>query len=85
MLMPEQNAIYIYHDSTLQAEPYVRDSRIIWPDSSNVGFDGYIYFNINQLLYQPDWNNGSHLRRYPGVILRSKLANNGTKSTVLAA
>lgn len=85
MLMPEQNAIYIYNSTTLQAEPYVRDPRIIWPDSSNVGFDGYIYFNINQLPYQPDWNNGTDLRQYPGVILRSQLPNNGTKSTVLAA
>lgn len=85
MLMPEQNAIYIYNSTTLQAEPYIRDPRIIWPDSSNVGFDGYIYFNINQLPYQPDWNNGTDLRQYPGVILRSKLPNNGTKSTVLAA
>ncbi|PBP24835.1 major royal jelly protein [Diplocarpon rosae] len=57
MLMPSSNAIYIYNDTTLQAKPYVRDPRIIWPDSANVGFDGYIYFNINQLPYQPDWNN----------------------------
>ena len=85
MLMPEQNAIYLYDPSTLRAEPYVRDPRIIWPDSANVGFDGYIYFNINQLPYQPDWNNGTDLRQYPGLILRSKLPNNGTKSTVLAA
>ena len=85
MLMPEQNAIYLYDPSTLRAEPYVRDPRIIWPDSANVGFDGYIYFNINQLPYQPDWNNGTDLRQYPGLILRSKLPNNGTKSMVLAA
>ena len=85
MLMPEQNAIYVYNSTTLRAEPYVRDPRIIWPDSANVGFDGYIYFNINQLPYQPDWNNGTEMRQYPGLILRSKLPNNGTKSTVLAA
>lgn len=85
MLMPEQNAIYNYNTTTLQAEAFVRDPRIIWPDSSNVGFDGYIYFNINQLPYQPDWNNGTDLRQYPGVILRAKLPNNGTKSTVLGA
>lgn len=83
--MPEQNAIYIYNDSTLQVEPYVRDPRITWPDSSGVGFDGCIRFNINLLPYQLDWNNGPHLRQYPGVILRSNLLNNGTKSVVLAA
>lgn len=85
MLMPEQNAIYVYDSTTLRAEPYVRDRRIIWPDSANVGFDGYIYFNINQLPYQPDWNNGTDLRQYPGLILRARLPNNATKSTVLAA
>lgn len=85
MLLPEQNAIYIYNTSTLQAEAYVRDPRIIWPDSANVGFDGYIYFNIHQLPYQPGWNNGTDLRQYPGLILRSKLPNDGTESTVLGA
>ena len=99
MLMPENNAIYIYNTTTLQAEPFVRDprfvlrvvfrlllrnsNRIIWPDSANSGFDGYLYFNINQLPYQPTWNNGTDLRQHPGLILRAKLANNGTKSTVL--
>ena len=85
MLMPEQNAIFIYNASTLRAEPYVRDPRIIWPDSANVGFDGYIYFNVNQLPYQPDWNDGTDRRQYPGLILRSKLPNNGTKNMLLAA
>lgn len=85
MLMPEQNAIYNYNTTSLQAESFVRDPRIIWPDSSNVGFDGYIYFNINQLPYQPDWNNGTDLRQHPGLILRAPLPNNGTKSMVLSA
>ena len=85
MLMPEQNAIYNYNTTSLQAEAFVRDPRVIWPDSSNVGFDGYIYFNINQLPYQPDWNNGTDLRQYPGLILRAPLPNGGTKSTVLGA
>lgn len=85
MLMPEQNAIYIYNTTTLQAEAYIRDPRIFWPDSANVGFDGYIYLNINQLPYQPDWNNGTDRREYPGLILRAKCPNGGTKSTVLGA
>ncbi|KAI4131628.1 MAG: hypothetical protein LQ338_001142 [Usnochroma carphineum] len=83
MLMPEQNAINVYNSTTLQTELFVRDPRIIWPDSANVGFDGYIYFNINQLPYQPTWNNGTDLRQHPGLILRAKLPNNGTKSTFL--
>lgn len=83
--MPEQNAIYNYNTTSLQAEVFVRDPRIIWPDSANVGFDGYIYFNINQLPYQPDWNNGTDLRQHPGLILRAPLPNGGTKSTILGA
>lgn len=83
VLMPTQNAIYIYNDTTLQAEPYVRDPRIIWPDSANVGFDGYIYFNINQLPYQPDWNDGVDGGQYPGLILRSKLPDGANKNMIL--
>ncbi|KAL2067741.1 hypothetical protein VTL71DRAFT_15837 [Oculimacula yallundae] len=83
MLMPSSNAIYIYNDTTLQTEPYVQDPRIIWPDSANVGFDGYIYFNINQLPYQPNWNDGVDGRQHPGLILRSKLPNGAGKNMLL--
>ena len=44
MLIPEHNAVYNYNTTSLQTEAFVRDSRIIWPDSANVGFDGYILF-----------------------------------------
>ena len=48
-----------------------------------MGFDGHIYFNINQLPYQPDWNDGVDYRQYPGLILRSKLPDGANKSLVL--
>lgn len=83
MLMPEQNGIFIYNSTTLQATPYVRDPRIIWPDSANVGFDGYIYMNINQLPYQPNWNDGVDGRQHPGLILRAKLPDGASKNTLL--
>ncbi|KAF3018892.1 hypothetical protein E8E14_009440 [Neopestalotiopsis sp. 37M] len=83
MLMPEHNGIFIYNSTTHQALPYVRDPRIIWPDSANVGFDGYIYMNINQLPYQPNWNNGVDGRQYPGLILRAKLPDGASKNTLL--
>ncbi|KAN0102847.1 Major royal jelly domain containing protein [Hyaloscypha variabilis] len=70
MLMRSQNAIYIYNSAALQAQPYIHDPRIIWCDSANVGFDGYLYFNINQLLYQPDWNDSGDSRQYPRLIWR---------------
>jgi hypothetical protein len=99
MLMPSQNAIYIYKfvsnfqmtiimltnssSTPLQATPYVKDPRIIWCDSANVGFDGYIYLNINQLPYQPGWNDGVDGRQYPGLILRSRLPDGANKNMIL--
>lgn len=75
----------IYPDRLPELCSLIREFRIIWPDSANTGFDGYLYFNINQLPYQPSWNNGTDLRQHPGLILRTKLPNNGTKSGVLIA
>jgi sugar lactone lactonase YvrE len=83
-LMPEHNAVYAYNPQTLQTEPYVRDPRIIWPDGASIGEDGYMYLNINQLPYQPMWNNGTDLRTHPGAVLRCKLPDGGTKITGLA-
>jgi len=82
-LMPEHNAVYAYNPSTLQTEPYIRDPRILWPDGATVGEDGYMYLNINQLPYQPMWNNGTDLRSYPGAVLRVKLPNGGSKIRTL--
>ncbi|KKY23136.1 putative major royal jelly protein [Diplodia seriata] len=78
-LVPEHNAIYYYDPNDLQTHGYVRDPRILWPDSASVGEDGYFYVNINQLPYQPMWNNGQDLRVHPGAVLRAKLPNGGTK------
>ena len=82
-LISTQNAIYYFNPADLQTHGFVRDSRILWPDSASIGFDGYFYMNINQLPYQPMWNNGVDLRVHPGAILRVKLPGNGTKITTL--
>ncbi|EFZ03957.1 major royal jelly protein [Metarhizium robertsii] len=81
--MPEQNAVYAYDPTTLRVAPFIRDPRIIWPDGLSVSEDGYIYIIINQLPYQPMWNNGTDLRQKPGALLRAKLPNNGTKVKTL--
>jgi sugar lactone lactonase YvrE len=78
-LIPSQNAIFAYDPNKTQTVPFVRDPRILWPDSASVGEDGYIYVNINQLPFQADWNNGTDGRLYPGAILRAKLPDGGTK------
>lgn len=81
-LMPEQNAVYVY-DSSINGDGrtkgFVRDPRILWPDGASVGADGYLYLNINQLFYQPNWNDGVDSREHPGAILRVKLPGGGKK------
>ena len=84
-LMSEHNAIYYYDPQDGQTHSFVRDPRIIWPDGASIGADGYIYMNINQLPYQPDWNFGVDTRTHPGAVLRAKLPNGGTKVTSLYA
>lgn len=78
-LMPGHNAIYYFDPADGLTHAFVRDPRIIWPDGASVGADGYIYMNINQLPYQPDWNDGVDGRVYPGAVLRCKLPGNATK------
>ncbi|KXS95283.1 hypothetical protein AC578_2580 [Pseudocercospora eumusae] len=81
MLMPEQNAVYYFDPNDGLTKPFVRDPRILWDDGGSIGTDGYLYLNINQLFFQPDWNNGTDLRTYPGAILRAKLPNGAYQVT----
>jgi len=76
---PESNSINVYDPSTLQVSVFVRDPRIIWPDSLCIADDGYLYFTVNQDMYQPIWNNGTDLRVLPGALLRVQLPNGGSK------
>ncbi|KAK7968637.1 hypothetical protein PG996_002937 [Apiospora saccharicola] len=85
MLMPEHNAVFIYNSTLGQTLPFVRDPRILWPDSANAGWDGYLYLTINQLPYQPNWNDGVDGRVHPGLILRARMPDGAAKSTVLMA
>ncbi|BFZ55503.1 hypothetical protein PYCC9005_002544 [Savitreella phatthalungensis] len=82
-LMPSQNAIYAFDPQVGETRPFLRDPRILWPDGATVGADGYIYININQLPFQPDWNNGTDYRVHPGAVLRAKLPDGATKITTL--
>jgi len=78
-LVPEHNGVFYYDPRDLQTHPFVRDPRVIWPDSATIAEDGYMYVNINQLPYQPMWNDNVDLRVHPGAVLRWKLPGNGTK------
>jgi len=81
-LMPEHNAVYYFDPNDGLTHGFVRDPRIIWPDGGSIGADGYLYLNINQLPYQPDWNYGVDTREHPGAILRCKLPNGERRSPV---
>jgi sugar lactone lactonase YvrE len=78
-LIPDQNAIFTYDPSTSLQSTFVRDPRIVWPDSASVAEDGYIYWTVNQLFDSAGFNNGTDLRKHPGAILRAKCPGNGTK------
>jgi sugar lactone lactonase YvrE len=82
-LIPEQNAVYYFDPRDGMTHGFVRDPRILWPDGGSIGADGYLYLNINQLPWQPDWNDGEDGRLYPGAVLRCRLPNGGTKITSL--
>lgn len=83
MCMPGENAVYVYDPRDLGVHAFVRDSRILWPDGASVGEDGYIYVVVNQLPYQPTWNDGIDGRVFPGVLLRARLPDGGSKITTL--
>lgn len=70
-LMPTQNAVYYFDPADGLTHPFLRDPRILWPDGATIGQDGYIYLNINQLPFQPDWNFGVDGRVHPGAVLRA--------------
>lgn len=78
-LVPEHNAVYYYDPRDLQTHAFVRDPRILWPDSASVGEDGWLYVNVNQLMFQPAWNGGQDRRVHPGAVLRAKLPEGGRK------
>ncbi|KAI9725358.1 MAG: hypothetical protein M1828_003208 [Chrysothrix sp. TS-e1954] len=79
MLMPTENGVFYYDPGDLQTHGFVRDPRILWPDSASVAEDGYFYMTATQLFDQPDWNNGTDGRMKPGAILRAKLPDGAGK------
>lgn len=82
-LMPTQNSVYYFDPRDLQTHAFLTDPRILWPDGASIGADGYIYLNINQLPFQPDWNDGVDGRSFPGAVLRAKLPDGATKISTL--
>ena len=47
--------------------------QILWPDTLSIGPDGYLYFTVNQVHRQPNFNGGKDLRQKPYALLRVRI------------
>ncbi|KAI9103017.1 major royal jelly protein [Phlyctochytrium arcticum] len=66
----DQNAIYRaqYQNNTLQLSPWVRDPRLQWVDTLNVGWNHRLYFTSNQLHLQAKYWGGQDRRKTPYLL-----------------
>lgn len=77
----EQNAIGLYNPKNGTSTIFIRDQRLNWVDTMSIGFDGYLYFTVNQLVYGPLTYPGTDRRQKPYSLWRVKLPGNGTKTS----
>lgn len=47
--------------------------RLVWPDTLSVAPDRYLYFTVNQLNRQPQYNDGKDLRQKPYLLVRTPI------------
>lgn len=52
-------------------KPFVRDSRLDWPDGIQFGPDEWLYISVNQLHKTPDFTGGTEKGSAPFYILRA--------------
>ncbi len=57
----------------LKPHTWIKDSRLIWPDTYSISKDGYIYITTSQIQKQPDYNNGVNKRTSPYMVFKVKL------------
>lgn len=68
--LPEHGIDVLTQDGKLQ--PFVRDSRLIWPDGIQFGSSSWLYISINQLNTTPAFTGSSDEGKAPFHILRVK-------------
>lgn len=78
----EQNAVSVFNPKNGSDALFVRDLRLDWIDTFATGFDGYLYFTNNQLVFGSGFYPGTDRRTKPLSLWRVPLPNNGTKPTV---
>jgi sugar lactone lactonase YvrE len=57
----------------LKPHTWIKDSRLIWPDTYSISKDGYIYITTSQIQKQPDYNDGVNKRTSPYMVFKVKL------------
>ena len=77
----EQNAIAFFNPANGSDVLFVRDPRLNWVDTFATGFDGYLYFTNNQLVFGAAFFPGTDRRQRPFSVLRVPLPNGGSKVT----
>lgn len=75
----EQNAISFFNPRNGSDALFVRDARLDWIDTFATGFDGYLYFTNNQLVFGSGFYPGTDRRVKPFSLWRVPLPGNGTK------
>ncbi|HTP65223.1 MAG TPA: L-dopachrome tautomerase-related protein [Geobacteraceae bacterium] len=69
----EDSALKVYRPADNTLETVVRDYRIHWPDSIDVGADGNLYFTDSQINRMPRFNQGKDRRGVPYKFFRTWL------------
>ncbi|MCR8560336.1 hypothetical protein KXD93_21970 [Mucilaginibacter sp. BJC16-A38] len=57
----------------LKLQTWIRDERLIWPDSYTISSDGYLYISTSQIQKQAGFNNGIDQRKSPYMVFKVKL------------
>jgi sugar lactone lactonase YvrE len=57
----------------LKPHTWIKDNKLIWPDTYSISKDGYIYITTSQIHKQPDYNNGVNKRTSPYQVFKVKL------------
>lgn len=60
-----------------ELKPFIRDSRLVWPDGVQFGSSSWLYISINQLNTTPAFTGGADEGKAPFYILRVKTSYDG--------
>jgi sugar lactone lactonase YvrE len=69
-----ENHRIVQISNDLKMTIFIKDDRLIWPDSYQITDDGYLYISCSQIDRQPDYNEGVNKRTTPYCIYRIKLS-----------